>query len=100
QLRPWRLGATLFSGFGLLALLIATIGVYGVVLYAVSQRTLEMGIRVALGAQSSDVLQLVVGEGVRTVAIGVLLGSGLAFVARSRTPNASLYRIRNQSTSA
>jgi predicted permease len=74
QLRPWRLGATLFTAFGVLALAVAGIGIYSVVAYGVSQRTNEMGIRVALGAQSRDILDLVVGEGVRLLGIGIVLG--------------------------
>ncbi|HEY4216409.1 MAG TPA: ADOP family duplicated permease [Gemmatimonadaceae bacterium] len=74
QLRPWRLGATLFTAFGILALAVAGIGIYSIVAYGVSQRTNEMGIRVALGAQTSDILDLVVGEGVRVLAVGVGLG--------------------------
>jgi putative ABC transport system permease protein len=74
ELRPWRLGATLFTAFGILALVVAAIGMYSVVAYGVSQRTNEMGIRVALGARTSDILDLVVGEGIRLLAIGLALG--------------------------
>jgi ABC-type antimicrobial peptide transport system permease subunit len=74
ELRPWRLGASLFVAFGLLALVVAAIGVYSVTAYAVSQRTHEMGIRIALGAQFSDVMRLVIGEGVGVVAVGAALG--------------------------
>ncbi|HYV98015.1 MAG TPA: ADOP family duplicated permease [Gemmatimonadaceae bacterium] len=74
ELRPWRLGASLFAAFGMLALVVAAIGVYSVIAYAVSQRTHEMGVRIALGAEFRDVVQLVVGEGVRVVALGALLG--------------------------
>lgn len=90
QLRPWRLGAALFSGFGVLALLIAAVGVFGVVSYAVTQRTLELGIRIALGAQPTDVLRLVVGEQLVIVASGVVLGGGLA-LAVGRTLGSLLY---------
>jgi len=81
QLRPWRLGASLFIAFGVLALVVAAIGVYSVVAYGVSQRTSEMGIRIALGAQTHDILGLVLGEGVRVVGIGIVLGVGVALEA-------------------
>lgn len=74
EFRPWRLGATLFTAMGLLALIVTAVGVYSVIAYAVGQRTNEMGIRVALGAQVADIARLVVGEGLRTVIIGVVLG--------------------------
>jgi putative ABC transport system permease protein len=81
QYRPWRLGATLFSAFGLLALLVALIGIYTTVSYGVTQRTHEFGVRMALGARVADVVRLVVGEGLRTVALGVVLGIALALAA-------------------
>jgi hypothetical protein len=76
--RPWRLGATLFSIFGLLALVVAAVGIYSTVSYGVSQRAHEFGVRVALGARTGNVLSQVLGEGLRTVAIGVVLGVALA----------------------
>ncbi|HWH50357.1 MAG TPA: ADOP family duplicated permease [Gemmatimonadaceae bacterium] len=81
QLRPWRLGAELFTALGILALSVAALGVYSIVAYTVSQRTREMGIRIALGAQRSDVVSLVVGEGTRVLLVGIALGVGIAFVA-------------------
>ena len=78
QLRPWRLGATLFSAFGLLALIVAGIGIYSIISYSVGQRTHELGVRVTLGAQRRDLLALVLTEGLRTVAGGVVLGVVLA----------------------
>jgi putative ABC transport system permease protein len=75
ELRPWRLGATLFTALGALALVVATIGVYSVVAYGVSQRTHEMGVRIALGAQRRDILDLILGDGLRVVAIGI--GAGI-----------------------
>lgn len=79
--RPWELGAKLFTLFGVLALIVAAIGVYSTVSYAVSRRTQEFGIRIALGAQTADVLRQVLGEGMRTVVLGVLAGVGLALAA-------------------
>ena len=81
EYRPWRLGASLFTGLGLLAMLVAVVGVYGTVSYGVSQRTHEFGVRRALGAQLGDVVRLVLGEGLRTVAVGIALGVVLALAA-------------------
>ena len=79
--RPWRVGALLFSAFGGLALVVAVLGIYSTVSYTVSQRTHEFGVRIALGARIADVLRLVLGEGMRTVAIGVVTGIALAQAA-------------------
>ncbi len=80
SLQVWgvRVAATMFSAFGVLALLLATIGVYGLKAYDVSRRTREIGIRMALGATGGDVERLVMREGVRTTAIGVGIGLLLA----------------------
>jgi putative ABC transport system permease protein len=96
QYRPWRLGATLFSTFGLLALVIAAVGVFSTVSYGVSQRTHEFGVRVALGARTSDVVRLVIGGGLRTVAVGVVIGIGLA-LAGGRLIESLLYGIKPSS---
>jgi putative ABC transport system permease protein len=74
QYRPWRIGASLFTVFGLLALVVAAIGVYSAIAYAVTQRAHELGVRLALGAQRFDIGRIVVGSGVRLVGGGVLLG--------------------------
>jgi putative ABC transport system permease protein len=74
SLSPQRFSATLFTLFAVLALTLASIGVYGVTAYTVAQRTHEIGVRVALGAQQGDVLRLVLGQGARLALAGVAIG--------------------------
>jgi ABC-type antimicrobial peptide transport system permease subunit len=75
---PSRVASVLFAAFGLLGLLLASLGVYGVVAYSVAQRTQEMGVRIALGATGRDVLGLVLKDGVALTALGVAAGTVLA----------------------
>jgi ABC-type antimicrobial peptide transport system permease subunit len=81
QIRPWRLGARLFSAFGVLAAVIAALGLYSAIAYLVTRRQHEFGVRRALGAQVSDVARLVLGQGVRATALGIILGLAAAFEA-------------------
>jgi predicted permease len=87
-----RSGATLLSVFGLLALLLATIGLYASLRYAVAQRTREIGVRLALGAQGRDVLQRVLAQGVTLALIGLGLGL-LGAMAVTRLVRTQLYGV-------
>jgi putative ABC transport system permease protein len=80
QTQSWEMGATMFTVFGLLALALAAIGLYSVIAYNVAQRTHELGVRSALGAQLGDLVRLVLTDGMRLALVGVLLGSVIAFI--------------------
>jgi putative ABC transport system permease protein len=87
-----RLSGALFIVFAALALALASIGVYGVMSYVVSQRTREIGIRIAMGARPRDVVKLVIGQGAKLVAAGLGAGLIVAFIA-SRIINNLLYQV-------
>jgi putative ABC transport system permease protein len=73
-----RLNTVLLGSFAGLALLLAVVGIYGVMSYAVTQRTREIGVRIALGASSKEIIRLIVGQGALLVGIGVVIGLGAA----------------------
>ena len=87
-----RVGAELLGGFGLLALVLAAIGTYGVMSYSVNQRSQEIGIRMALGAQPGDVLRLILANGMGMVCAGVVVGLAASSLL-ARSMNALLYGI-------
>ena len=74
QMRPWKLGASMFTAFGLLALGLAAVGLYGVRAYAVARRTREIGVRIALGARPKRVVGLILREGLLVSGTGMVLG--------------------------
>jgi predicted permease len=77
---PRRFVTLLLGMFALLALILASLGIYGVISYSVNQRTNEIGIRIALGAQTSAVLKIIIGQGVKLALIGLGIGLATAFV--------------------
>jgi putative ABC transport system permease protein len=77
---PARIAASLLGLLGLLGLSLALVGIYGVVSYAVSQRTSEIGLRMALGARRLDIFRLVIGQGMKLTLIGIGLGAAGALV--------------------
>jgi putative ABC transport system permease protein len=83
---------TLLSFFATLALLLACVGIYGVISYAVSQRTREIGVRIAMGAKRSDVLRLVLGEALKLILVGVAMGIAGA-LALTRAVASFLYGV-------
>ncbi|HEY0779086.1 MAG TPA: FtsX-like permease family protein, partial [Gemmatirosa sp.] len=89
---PYRVSAAAFTLFGVLALALAAVGLYAVVAYAVAQRAGEFGIRMAIGARGRDVVALVLGQGLRTVAAGGAAGA-LGAVAVGRLLRARLYGV-------
>ncbi len=74
---PFRIFGSLFTAFGFAALFLATVGLYGVMAFSVSRRTQEVGVRMAMGARSRDVLTMVLRQGFMQVALGIVLGAGL-----------------------
>jgi ABC-type antimicrobial peptide transport system permease subunit len=84
--------AQLLSAFAVLALILATIGTYGVISYSVAQRTREMGVRIALGATQADIVRLVVRQGAMLAAVGAPIGL-IGALAESRLIAAKLYQV-------
>ncbi|NIR44039.1 MAG: ABC transporter permease [Gemmatimonadetes bacterium] len=87
-----RFSTWLMALFALIALVLAAVGIYGVIAYAVSRRTQEIGVRVAIGARAADVLRLVLGQGMRLAALGIVVGV-LVAVALARVLQSQLYGV-------
>jgi putative ABC transport system permease protein len=90
---PWRFSMTLLASFAALALVLAAAGIYGVISYTVGQRSSEIGIRMALGAQSRDVLRLILRQGMGVALAGIAAGLGGAFYL-TRFLTTQLYGVR------
>jgi putative ABC transport system permease protein len=91
-MQSWTSGARMFLAFGALALVLAAIGLYAVIAFAVAQRVHELGVRIALGALPADVVRLVIGEGLRVTLAGVAIGGAIALVA-SRGVGSLLFHV-------
>jgi putative ABC transport system permease protein len=92
SLQPRRAPMTLIALLGAVALVLSAIGIYGVLAFGVAQRAREFGIRQALGADRRSILSLVIGQGLRTVGAGILLGLGAA-LALTRSLESLLFRV-------
>jgi putative ABC transport system permease protein len=90
--RPWRLGALVLTAFGVLGLVIAGMGLYSVLAYTVSQRSAELGLRMALGASPGSLLRRVMADGMRVTTVGIIVGLAAALVA-GRSINAVLFGV-------
>jgi putative ABC transport system permease protein len=91
-LLPARLAAQTIGLVGLVATILAAVGLYGVIAYSVGRRTREIGIRMALGAAPGDVLKMVMGQGIGLAAAGIAIGLALSFAA-ARAISAALYDV-------
>lgn len=89
--RSWRMGATLLMAFGGLALIVAAVGLYGVLNYNVAQRMHELGVRTALGASPQNIVRMIVGQSVKLILLGIASGAALA-VAGSKWVQPLLFR--------
>ena len=92
SLGPRRFGVTMVGFFAAVALLMAAIGLFGIISYSVTQRTQEIGVRIALGAQRSDVLKLILGQGLRLALAGVGIGL-IGSLALTRVLSSLLYGV-------
>lgn len=92
QLAPRRFQISLLSFFAALALILSAVGIYGLLQYSITQRTHEMGIRIALGAGQLDILRLVLGRGTRLALVGITIGAGVALAA-TRAISSLLYGV-------
>jgi predicted permease len=93
SLAPRRFVMRVLSFFAVASLFLSALGLYGVLSYAVAQRTREIGIRMALGAESSTVARLIVGQGLRLAGTGVVIGTGVA-IAFARVIESQLFEVR------
>jgi len=90
---PQRFNMTMIVLLACIALVVATAGIYGVIAYSVAQRTHEIGLRMALGAQKGNVFSLVIGQGMRVVCVGILLGISGAW-ALTRVMQRLLFEVK------